>query len=100
MMKIVLFIGERSETINVHSITHLEQQVKRLGPLWTHSAFAFEAMIAHTLKGFKGTRGVAEQVGKINNHSSRPMTVLLVQSKTSFIVVFGRRVTEKNCLSL
>ncbi|XP_074634703.1 uncharacterized protein LOC141893218 [Acropora palmata] len=54
--------GERSETINVHSITHLEERVKCLGPLWTHSAFAFEAMIAHTLTGFKGTRGVAEQL--------------------------------------
>ena len=98
MMKSVLFIGERSETINVHSITHLEQQVKCLGPLWTHSAFAFEAMIAHTLTGFKGTRGVAEQVSNSNNHSSRPMTVLLVQSKTSLIVVFGRRVAKKMSL--
>lgn len=76
MMKSVLSIGERSETINVHSITHLEEQVKCLGPLWTHSAFAFEAMIAHTLTGFKGTRGVAEQVQNSNNHSSRRMTVL------------------------
>ena len=57
-----MFIGEGSETINVHSITHLERQVKYLGPLWTHSAFAFEAMIAHTLTRFKGTRGVTEQV--------------------------------------
>ena len=56
------FIGERSETINVHNLTHLAEQVKVNGPLWTHSAFGFEAMIAHTLKGFKGTRGVSEQV--------------------------------------
>lgn len=97
-MKSVLFTGERSETINVHSITHLEQQVKCLGPLWTHSAFAFEAMIAHTLTGFKGTRGVAEQVRNSNNNSSRPMTLLLVQSKTSLIVVFGIRVAEKMSL--
>ena len=56
------FSGERSETVNVHNLTHLAEQVKVMGPLWTHSAFGFEAMIAHTLKGFKGTRGVPEQV--------------------------------------
>jgi hypothetical protein len=54
-------LGERSETINVHSLTHLAEQVKLMGPLWTHSAFGFEAMIAETLKGFKGTRGVSQQ---------------------------------------
>ena len=36
-----------------------------MGPLWTHSAFGFEAMIAETLKGFKGTKGVSQQAGKI-----------------------------------
>lgn len=58
----VIHVGEKSETINVHNLSHLKEQVQSFGPLWTHSAFVFEAMIAHTLKGFKGTRGVAEQV--------------------------------------
>ena len=48
--------------MNAHNITHLEDQVKCLGPLWTHSCFAFEAMISHLLKAYNGTRGVADQV--------------------------------------
>ena len=89
MMKSVLSIGERSETINVHSITHLEEQVKCLGPLWTHSAFAFEAMIAHTLKGFKGTRGVAEQVHNSNNHSIQDKFYIInVLNKVIFVVTY------------
>ena len=43
--------------------------------LLTTALWIFEAMIAHTLTGFKGTRGVAEQVGNSNNHSSKTMTV-------------------------
>ena len=89
MMKSVLSIGERRETINVHSITNLEEQVKCLGPLWTHSAFAFEAMIAHTLKGFKGTRGVAEQVHNSNNHSIQDKFYIInVLNKVIFVVTY------------
>ena len=35
--------NERIETINVHSLTHLADQVRRFGPLFTFSAMSFEA---------------------------------------------------------
>ena len=35
--------NERIETINVHSIKHLAEQVKRFGPLFCYSAMCFEA---------------------------------------------------------
>ena len=35
--------NDRIETINVHCIKHLAEQVKRFGPLWCYSAISFEA---------------------------------------------------------
>ena len=35
--------NERIETINVHCLRHLSEQVKRFGPLWCYSAMSFEA---------------------------------------------------------
>ena len=63
-VKIQINFLEASEVKQLMStnLTHMAEQVKVNGPLWTHSAFGFEAMIAHTLKGFRGTRGVSEQV--------------------------------------
>ena len=35
--------NERSETINVHSLRHLPDQVRRFGPLFSFSAMSFES---------------------------------------------------------
>ena len=35
--------NERIETINVHCLKHLAEEVKRFGPLWCYSAMSFEA---------------------------------------------------------
>ena len=35
--------NERSETINVHSLRHLPDQVRKFGPLFAFSAMSFES---------------------------------------------------------
>ena len=41
--QLVRFYGDKSETYNAHSLSHLADQVKRCGPLSTSSSIAFEA---------------------------------------------------------
>ena len=45
-----LLTGLKHCKINVHLLTHLRHYVKLFGPLWTHSAFAFEDAIGHLVK--------------------------------------------------
>ena len=35
-------LGERQMTANVHSLLHLPEVVRSLGPLWAHSCFPYE----------------------------------------------------------
>ena len=49
-------------TINMHSLLHLPEAVKNLGPLWAHSCFAFEAANGELLKFFHGSQSVEKQV--------------------------------------
>ena len=49
-------------TINMHSLLHLPEAVKNLGPLWVHSCFAFEAANGELLKFFHGSQSVEKQV--------------------------------------
>jgi len=49
-------------TIIVHSLLHLPETVKTLGPLWAHSCFAFEAANGELLKLFHGSQKVEKQV--------------------------------------
>ena len=48
-------------TINMHSLLHLPEAVKNLGPLWAHSCFAFEAANGELLKFFHGSQSVEKQ---------------------------------------
>ena len=48
--------------MNVHLLVHLPHFVRRFGPLWTHSAFAFEDSIGHLVKKSHGTHDIAHQV--------------------------------------
>ena len=50
------------ETINVHSLLHLADDVRNLGPLWTHSCFPFESYNGNLLKLFHGTQNVELQI--------------------------------------
>lgn len=50
------------ETINIHSLLHLADGVRNLGPLWTHSCFPFESYNGNLLKLFHGTQNVDLQI--------------------------------------
>ena len=54
--------GERYGTINIHSLVHLPQLVRDMGPLWSTSCFAFEAANGELLKLFHGTQHVDLQI--------------------------------------
>ena len=41
--QLVRFYGDKSETFNVHTLSHLSDQVKQCGPLSSSSSIAFEA---------------------------------------------------------
>ena len=41
--QLVRFYGDKSETFNAHTLSHLSDQVKKCGPLSSCSSIAFEA---------------------------------------------------------
>ena len=49
-------------TANVHSLLHLPDDVRNLGPLWTHSCFAFENLNGRLLKRFHGSQSITFQI--------------------------------------
>lgn len=49
-------------TANVHSLLHLPDVVRKLGPLWAHSCFPFEAANGELLTFFHGSQGIEKQV--------------------------------------
>lgn len=67
LMKYFVFMlpslyGERFMTLNAHSLLHLPQTVKELGPLWCNSCFAFEGANGELLKLFHGTQCIDLQI--------------------------------------
>lgn len=60
--KIVELYPQEICTMNVHSLIHLVQTVKNLGPLWSYSCFGFESMNGHVKKHCHGTRNVLPQL--------------------------------------
>ena len=53
---------ERYETLNVHQLLHLADNVRDLGPLYTHSCFSFEDKNGFILKLFHGTQFIDSQI--------------------------------------
>ena len=49
-------------TINVHSLLHLGDNVRDLGPLWSHSCFPFENMNGIMKALFHGSQQIDKQV--------------------------------------
>jgi len=45
-----------------HTLLHLGQQVRKLGPLWTASCFPFESFYHYAVKLINGTRYALHQV--------------------------------------
>lgn len=54
--------SEKCLTLNAHSLLHLPQVVKELGPLWSYSCFAFEGANGELLKMFHGTQFIDLQI--------------------------------------
>ena len=55
-------VGVDQMTINVHSLLHLVENVRNLGPLWCHSCFAFENVNGILKSLFHGSQHVNKQV--------------------------------------
>ena len=54
--------GHRHQTANIHSLVHLVDNVRELGPLWTHSCFNFEDKNGFLLKTVHGTQQIHFQI--------------------------------------
>jgi hypothetical protein len=54
--------GDRYLTLNIHSLLHLPQCVRELGPLWGHSCFPFENANGDLQKFFHGTQFIDMQI--------------------------------------
>ena len=54
--------SERYQTANLHSLLHMAEDVRNLGPLWTHSTFPFESLNGELLKLFHGTQNIVFQI--------------------------------------
>ena len=55
-------IGIEQCSMTVHLLSHLVYYVKLLGPLWTHSAFAFEGQMGTYVRSSYATHGIVHQV--------------------------------------
>ena len=55
-------IDEQHMTINLHSLLHLSDNVRELGPLWSHSCFPFENMIGIMKTLYHGSQQIDKQV--------------------------------------
>ena len=54
--------GKQHMNYNVHQLLPITQSVRNWGPLWSHSAFMFEAFNAVLLNMVKRTHGVPVQI--------------------------------------
>lgn len=60
--KYEILYGKSSVTINLHYLRHLAMQVEKLGPLWSQSAFAFEANNGTVVKSITSTKDILHQL--------------------------------------
>ena len=96
LLKFVSLIPEmygcENVSYNVHILTHLPDAVLSWGPLWSHSAFAFEDMIGILKSMYHGTQLIPKQIfkyfsawNKLSNY-----TVLLMHSHDSVVDMFSK----------
>lgn len=57
-----ILYGESNVVMNLHLIRHITMQVENLGPLWSQSAFAFEANNGIVTKSNSSTKDIVHQI--------------------------------------
>lgn len=86
--------GEKYITINVHSLLHLPQTVRELGPLWSVSCFSFEGANGELLQLFHGTQSIDLQiVNAVHVFQMLPMMSQTI-SKQSIAYEFIKKLTK------
>lgn len=56
------FYGSRYLTLNIHQLLHIVDEVRDLGPLFTHDCFSFEDKNRVVLNFIHGTQSIATQI--------------------------------------
>lgn len=60
-----ILYGEECMTYNVHQLLHIGKSVRHWGPLWSHSAFPFEAGNGTLKQAVKAANGIPHQVCRV-----------------------------------
>lgn len=82
-------------TLNIHSLLHLPQMVRELGPLWSYSCFAFEGANGDLVKMFHGTMFIDVQiVNAVHVYQTIPMLAKSVE-KNSQATALIKSLTKK-----
>lgn len=61
-LKFSKLYSDRYQTANSHSLLRMAEDVRNLGPLWTHSTFPFESLSGELLRLFHGTQNIVFQI--------------------------------------
>lgn len=59
---VLLYVGVKRCTMNIHLLRHLGGCVRSWGPLWAYSTFPFENVNGHLKALFHGTKDMSKQV--------------------------------------
>lgn len=85
------FFGKVAMTYNIHQLSHLCDNVAAWGPLWAHSAYAFESQNRHLLAAIKSPKGVLQQIMRsINIYRS----LILIERKIN--IFFPHEVIDRH----
>ena len=83
---------------NIHQLLHLCDNVKHLGPLWTHSCFPFEDKNKFILQLIHGSQKIECQLNSaINVIQSIPNVVEKTISKNPLLMSFYQSMNRQKC---
>ena len=89
--------GQRYIVANIHQLLHLCNNVKNLGPLWTHSCFPFEGKNRFILQLIHGSQKVEFQLNSaINIVQTIPIVVEETLSKDPLLHSFYQSMNRQN----
>lgn len=79
------YYGEVNMTMNVHMLTHSVQCVRKSGPLWAQSAFAFESFNSVLLNHVNGTTDVLSQITSKYIHTKQIQAEIVSKRKMELL---------------